>query len=215
MRSDSSSAAPGALSRSLRSAGFAVAMTVLATSAHLAGGGQLPGAGATVGAGLLVGFAAYLFARRERGGASVLAATVAAQAMAHVCLMLPTVAGQSASMTMPAGHQMLPASNGAGVSIVAIARLAEAMSAPMLVAHALAAGLLALALRSGERGLHDVTALLRWVLEVVVRSLLASWKVVMSPRRVSRMLVLPLGWTSALVDGPLWGRAPPRRHASC
>lgn len=156
--------------RWLRAGVFSMAMVVLAASAHLLAGGHLPGVGSTVAAGLLVGCLTYPV---TRSGRSVGAVTVAAQATLHVAFAVsmagptPTSAGNG-GVGVP-GHQVMPTgSSGISVEQAWTALRLDSPAPAMLVAHALAAVVLALGLRRGEQAFLDLAASLRTPVRVLV-----------------------------------------------
>jgi len=198
--------------RWLRAGVFSTSMTVLAMSAHLAAGGQLPGLGVTVLAGLLVGCLTYPITRRDRDARAVVATTVAAQAALHLAFALP-MAGlvPAAGSAGAVGHMSMPAGT-SGVGVVqAWAALTAGTPAPaMVAAHLIAAVVLALGLRRGERALLDLAASLRaffGVLVAVVTGRLdpAAFGSASPVRRAFEVVET----TGILLGSDRWGRAPP------
>ncbi len=157
--------------RWLRAGVFSMAMVVLAASAHLMAGGHLPEVGSMVAAGLLVGCLTYPVTRSGRGVGAIIAVTVAAQATLHVAFAVsmpgptPTQAGSVGAR----GHLMMPTgSSGISVEQAWTALRLDSPAPAMLVAHALAAIVMALGLRRGEQAFLDLAASFRTLVRVLV-----------------------------------------------
>jgi hypothetical protein len=158
--------------RWLRTGVFTLAMTLLATTAHLLAGGRLPAAGVTILAGLMVGCLAFPVTRRDRGLRSVVAGTVAAQAALHVAFavsMAGFAASPAATGSTGAGHMVMPTgTSGVSVEQAWTALRLETPTPTMLAAHALAALALAVGLRRGEQALLGLAGSVRTYLGVLV-----------------------------------------------
>lgn len=201
--------------RWLRAGIFAIAMTVLAATAHLLAGGQLPRLSLTVIAGLLVGCLTYPITRRDRGVHAILATTVAAQATLHVAFavsmdgLATTPVGTGSGIA--GGHMAMPTgTSGVSVEQAWTALRLDSPTPLMLATHAIAAVILALGLRSGEQALLDLAASLHTFFGVLVAVVAGRLEPAVvgsdSPARGAFDIVQLAG---TLLGGDRWGRAPP------
>ena len=149
----------------------------------------------------------------------MLAATAAAQLCLHAFFTLSMTLDANA-MTMPGGR-MDPmtagtmtmgttAGSGTSVSTLMTSLSTTPLSPGMLVAHASAAALVAVALRTGERALLDLVATLRWLVTAVLAVFADRLGVTDQPTGLRLLLTDPAG--PARSDGRTRGfdgRAPP------
>ncbi|KPM52793.1 hypothetical protein ACG83_25430 [Frankia sp. R43] len=141
--------------RLARAAVFGVSSTCLALAAHVAAGDPRPPVVLLAVATALLIRVAFGFADRERALPALVAAVVTAQVLLHTAFALQAHHHQAAGAARPRP--------GAGAHL-----LAELVPAgPMIAAHALAAGCVAVSLRRCERRLW-ATAALRVAVERVV-----------------------------------------------
>lgn len=206
---------PVAHGRWLRAGVFSIAMTLLAATAHLVGGGHLPGLGMTVVAGLLVGCLAYPITRRDHGLRSIVATTAAAQAALHVTFAVSMAGIGSASVgtaTSGAAGHMVMTSGTSGISVQQ-AWTALRLDSPtplMLATHAIAAVVLAVGLRRSEQALLRLAAALRTAFGVLVAAVTGRLDPYVtrlgSPVRSAFDVVEVAG---TVLGSDRWGRAPP------
>jgi hypothetical protein len=216
-----SSPASGSL-RGLRVAAFAVAGTLLAAAAHVAGGGRLPSASSVVLASVIPAVGGLWLSRRRRDWLSIAAVLGGVQVVLHTWLM--SASATSTCLIHGGGHsvhaaaavvgcpttdgmpQMSLTSSGLGAPAGSLPgwHLAEGSTA-MLLAHTVAVALTAVVLAAGERAVWQLMQWLRPALRVVR----ADLPILPGRRCTALVTTAPVRWrSSADLSGP-GRRGPP------
>jgi hypothetical protein len=167
-----SSPASGSL-RGLRAAVIAVAGTLLAAAAHVAGGGRLPDAGTTAIAMVIPALGGLWLSRCRRGWLSIAGVLSAVQLVLHSWFMAATPT--AACVVHAGGHAghlgvaSVRCEAGPGMAGMGLAATPTAgASTHMVLAHIVAVAATALVLAAGERALWQLLQWLRPVLDAVV-----------------------------------------------